>query len=149
MSHFDPVKFMTDDEALKAFNEDVLREFRANDGKVGGVFEHVDVGILTTVGAVSGRRRVTPLVCLRVDDRMLVIGSRGGAPDDPAWVRNVRANPLAELDIGTESYRVTVHEVVDAERDELFDQVVAVAPVFGDYQSKTSRVIPVFELRRL
>lgn len=148
MSEFDPVKFMTDDEALKEFNQDVLEEFRTNDGKVGGVFEHVDIGLLTAMGATSGQPRLTPLVCLQVGGRMVVIGSRGGAQKDPAWVRNVRANPQAQLEIGTEKYRVTVRELLHRERDELFDEVVAVAPIFGDYQSKTTRVIPIFELQR-
>jgi deazaflavin-dependent oxidoreductase (nitroreductase family) len=148
MGEFDPVKFMTDDEALKEYNQDILEEFRANDGRVGGVFENVDIGLLTAMGAVSGQPRLTPLVCLHIDGRMVVIGSRGGAPKDPAWVRNVRANPQALLEIGTKKYGVTVRELLREERDELFDKVVAVAPIFGAYQSNTTRVIPIFELQR-
>ncbi|OJZ74737.1 deazaflavin-dependent nitroreductase [Mycobacterium paraffinicum] len=147
MSEFDPEKFMENDEALKEFNAGILEEFRANHGKIGGIFEGFDVVLLTAKGARSGLSRLTPLVSLSIDGKMVVIGSRGGAPKDPAWVHNVRANPQGQLEIGTHKYEVTVREVRDEERDALFDKVVVMAPNYGEYQAKTTRVIPLFELR--
>lgn len=149
MSEFDPDRFQWDDEALKKFNAHILEEFRGNDGKVGGVFEGFDVVLLTTTGAKTGQPRLTPLVCLRIDDQMVVVGSRGGAPEDPAWVGNVRANPNAQLEIGTEKYGVIVREIRSPERDVLFQRVVAMAPNFGEYQAKTTRAIPLFDLQRV
>jgi deazaflavin-dependent oxidoreductase (nitroreductase family) len=147
MSTFDPERFRTDSDAIKEFNEHIVAEFRANHGKVGGVFEGHSVVLLTTTGAKSGQPRLTPLVCLHLEGRMIVVGSRGGAPKDPAWAVNLRALPAAQLEIGTECYAVTVRELPRQERDALFDEVVSAAPHFGDYQAKTTRVIPLFELQ--
>lgn len=148
MAEFDPESFRTDTNALKLYNQQVLEEFRANSGKVGGIFENFDIVLLTTTGIKSGMPRLTPLVCLNVDRRMVVLGSRGGAPKDPAWVGNARANPRATLEIGTQCYEICLRELHGAERHAVFAEVVAAAPNFGTYQSLTDRVIPIFEMRR-
>ncbi|CQD12388.1 deazaflavin-dependent nitroreductase family protein [Mycobacterium lentiflavum] len=137
-----------DTETVKAFNNAITEEFRANGGKVGGQFEGADLLLLTTTGAKSGQQRVSPLAYFTIDGRLIIIGSFAGAPKDPAWVHNLRANPRAHIDLGTDAYDVTAHELPSAEREQLFDKVVAVAPGFAEYQSKTSRVIPLFELQR-
>ena len=80
---------------------------------------------------------------------MLIIGAYAGAPKHPAWVHNLRANPVAHIEVGTEAYDVDVREVPPDERDALYSKVVAVAPTFADYQAKTTRVIPLFELTRV
>jgi deazaflavin-dependent oxidoreductase (nitroreductase family) len=90
---------------------------------------------------------VSPLAYFRVDDRLIIIGSFAGAPVNPAWVHNLRANPQAHVEIGTDAFDVTARELPPAERAELFPKVTAVAPGFAEYQSKTSRVIPLFELQ--
>jgi deazaflavin-dependent oxidoreductase (nitroreductase family) len=148
MTEIDTEKLLNDAEALKTFNGDVVEEFRANDGKVGGPVTG-DVVLLTTTGAKSGQPRLSPLVYFTVDDRMLVAGSFGGAPVDPAWVHNLRANSKAHVEVGTESYDVTARELPLDERNALYDKVVELMPVFGEYQAKTSRVIPLFELQRI
>ncbi|MEE6138037.1 nitroreductase/quinone reductase family protein [Mycobacterium sp. 050128] len=79
---------------------------------------------------------------------LVIVGSRGGAPNDPAWVYNLRANPRARMEIGTETFAATARENLGAERDSLFDEVVSRSPNFGVYQTKTTRVIPVFALQR-
>ncbi|WAJ47175.1 nitroreductase family deazaflavin-dependent oxidoreductase [Mycobacterium sp. Aquia_216] len=137
-----------DTETINAFNKNIVDEFRANGGKVGGPFEDGDLLLLTTTGAKSGQSRLSPLAYFRIDGRLIIIGSFAGAPKDPAWVHNLRANPRAYIEVGTDAFDVTAHELPRAERDQLFDKVAAVAPGFADYQSKTSRVIPLFELRR-
>jgi deazaflavin-dependent oxidoreductase (nitroreductase family) len=136
-----------DTETIKAFNEAITDEFRANDGKVGGQFEGAELLLLTTTGAKSGQPRVSPLAYFRIDGKLLIIGSFAGADVNPAWVHNLRANPSAHIEVGNESCDVTARELPSAERDELFGRITAASPGFAEYQAKTTRVIPVFELR--
>ncbi|CPR12291.1 deazaflavin-dependent nitroreductase family protein [Mycobacterium bohemicum DSM 44277] len=140
-----------DAQTINAFNTSIIDEFRANGGKVGGQFAGANLLLLHTTGAKSGRPRVSPLAYFRIDGRLIIIGSFAGAPVSPAWVHNLRAHPGAHVEIGAGSgvqeFDVTAHELPRAERDELFAKVAAAAPGFAEYQSKTSRVIPLFELR--
>jgi deazaflavin-dependent oxidoreductase (nitroreductase family) len=138
---------MPDTETIKAFNKSIADEFRANDGKVGGQFEGANLLLLTTTGAKSGEPRVSPLAYFRVDDKLIIIGSFAGSDINPAWVHNLRANPSAHVEIGTGASDVTARELPAAERDELFAKVAAASPGFADYQAKTTRVIPLFELQ--
>jgi deazaflavin-dependent oxidoreductase (nitroreductase family) len=148
MTEFDREKFLRDAGALKAFNDEVVEEFRAKGGKLDGEFENADIVLLTTIGAKSGQPRLSPLAYFTIDGRMLIAGSYGGSPKDPAWVHNLRANPKAHVEVGTEAYDVTAQELPRGERDALYDKLVELAPVFGEYQAQTSRIIPVFELQR-
>jgi deazaflavin-dependent oxidoreductase (nitroreductase family) len=148
VQEFDPERFRTDTVALKTFDEQIIREFRENNGKVGGVFENIGVLLLTTTGAKSGLSRLTPLAYFTIDGAMVVVGSRGGAPKDPAWAHNLRATPEVRVEVGTESFEVTAREAKGAERNSLFDEIVSRQPEFGVYQSKTTRTIPVFTLQR-
>ena len=136
-----------DAETIKSFNKTIADEFRANDGKVGGQFKGADLLLLTTTGAKSGERRISPLAYFRIDGKLLIIGSFAGADINPAWVHNLRANPSAQVEIGNDASDVTARELPSAERDELFGKITAAAPGFADYQANTSRVIPVFELQ--
>ena len=137
-----------DADMMKAFNKAIVDEFRTNGGKVGGQFEGADLLLLTTTGAKSGEPRLSPLAYLTIDGKTIVIGSYAGADIHPAWVHNLRANSRAHVEVGTTDYDVIARELPPAERDELYPKVVAAAPGFGDYQAKTSRVIPLFELQR-
>jgi deazaflavin-dependent oxidoreductase (nitroreductase family) len=137
-----------DAETMKAFNKSIIDEFRANDGKVGGQFEGAPLLLLTTTGAKSGQQRLSPLAYLPIDRKMIILGSKAGADTNPDWVHNLRAHPQAHIEVGTDAYDVVARELPLAERAELYPKVVAVAPGFGEYQSKTTRVIPLFELQR-
>jgi deazaflavin-dependent oxidoreductase (nitroreductase family) len=139
---------LTNPEAVKNFNRGIVDEFRATGGKVTGPFTEAELLLLTTTGAKSGRPRVSPLAYFHVDDKLIVIGSFHGAPFNPGWVHNLRANPRAHIEIGTDAFDVTARELPPAERAELFGKLTAVAPVIAESQSKTSRVIPLFELQR-
>jgi deazaflavin-dependent oxidoreductase (nitroreductase family) len=139
---------MPDTETINAFNKAIADEFRANDGKVTGQFENANLLLLTTTGAKSGQPRLSPLAYFNVDGKLIIIGSFAGAPKDPAWVHNLRANPGAHVEVGADAYDVTARELPSDERAALFDKITAAAPGFADYQSKTSRVIPLFELQR-
>jgi deazaflavin-dependent oxidoreductase (nitroreductase family) len=138
----------TDAAGFIVFNKNVIEEFRANAGKVGGAVAGADVLLLTTTGRRSGQPRVSPLAYFTVDGSMIVVGSYGGADVDPAWVHNLWADPHAHIEVGTSGYDVIARELPRAERDVAFTQVVAASPQFGGYQAKTGRVIPLFELRR-
>ncbi|MGE2721661.1 nitroreductase family deazaflavin-dependent oxidoreductase [Mycolicibacterium celeriflavum] len=137
---------MTEISNFKEFNEAIVDEFRANGGKVGGPFEGANLLLLHTTGAKSGQPRVSPLAYFRIDDRIYVVGSYAGADKDPAWVHNIRAHPRVHVEVGVTDYDATSHELPRAERDTLYPRLVEIAPVFSEYQAKTSRVIPVFEI---
>lgn len=139
---------LPDTDTINAFNRAIVDEFRANGGKVGGQFEGANLLLLHTTGAKSGQPRVSPLAYFDIDGKLIVIGSFAGAPVSPAWVYNLRANPSARVEVGTDAFDVTARELPTDERDDLFDKVTAAAPGFAEYQAKTSRVIPLFELIR-
>ena len=136
-------------DAMQEFNKNLVEEFRANGGKVGGPFAGADLLLLTTTGAKSGQPRLAPLAYLTIDGKMIIIGSKAGADTNPDWVHNLRANPEARIEVGVDAYDVSSRELPRDEREAMFDKVVAAAPAFGEYQSKTSRVIPLFELTRV
>ena len=94
-----------DAETMKAFNANIVDEFRANGGKVGGPFEGGTLLLLTTTGAKSGQPRLAPLAYLTIDDKMIIIGSKAGADTNPDWVHNLRANPRAHIEVGTDGLR--------------------------------------------
>lgn len=145
----DMSEYINNKDAIDSMNSSVVDEFRANGGKVGGMFEGAPLVLLTTVGAKSGQPRISPLVYFDIDGRILVAGSFGGAPKAPAWVHNMRATPRLRVEIGTEAYDADARELPGDERDALWPRVVEQAPQFGDYQAKTTRVIPLFELVRV
>ena len=132
-----------------SWNEQIMAEFRANGGKVGGPFENLTLLLLHTTGAKSGEPRVNPAATFVIDGKRLVVGSAGGADADPAWVHNLRANPKARIEIGTDAYDVTARELPADERDATYPKIVERAPVFAEYQAKTTRAIPLFELQRV
>jgi deazaflavin-dependent oxidoreductase (nitroreductase family) len=136
-----------DAETLKAFNKDIADEFRANAGRVGGPFEGNELLLLTTRGAKSGEPRVSPLSCKRIDGKLLIIAGNGGADVNPAWVYNLRANPRARVELGTESFDVTARELPPAERDDIIPKLTAEVTAFAEFQAKTRRIIPIFELQ--
>ena len=104
--------------------------------------------ILWTLGAKSGRVRKTPLVRVADDEgRYAVVGSMGGAPNNPQWVHNVRAEPVARLQDGADVIDFTVREVDDAdEKASWWQRAMAVWPHYDEYQASTDRIIPLFVL---
>lgn len=131
------------------FNAGVIEEFRANDGKVGGYFEGAPMILIHTIGAKSGVERLSPLVYFaEADGSMVIVASKGGAPDNPAWYHNIKANPKFSVEVGTETFAVVAEEITGAERDAVWQRIVAERSGFGEYQEKTSRVIPLLRLTR-
>ncbi|WP_440073373.1 nitroreductase/quinone reductase family protein [Streptosporangium sp. OZ121] len=130
------------------FNQQIIEEFRANGGKVGGPFEGARLLLLTTVGARSGARHTTPLGYLPDGgERVLVIASAGGAPNHPAWFHNLVANPLVTVEDGLFTYEARAVVLEGAERDRLFARAAEADPGWADYQARTARVIPVVALQ--
>ena len=130
------------------FNTQVINEFRANGGVVGGPFEGAPMVLVTTTGAKSGQQRTSPLVYLPDNDRVVIFASKAGAPTNPDWYHNLKANPAVHVEVGTEAYDATAVEVTGSERDALFAAQVERMPGFQAYADGTSRVIPVIALER-
>ncbi|MEV0591613.1 nitroreductase family deazaflavin-dependent oxidoreductase [Nonomuraea cavernae] len=130
------------------FNQQIIDEFRANEGRVGGMFEGSPLVLLTTKGARSGRPATTPVMYLRDGDKTVVIASNAGADNHPAWYHNLRANPRVTAEIGTETFEAEAVVIEGAERDRLYARMVEIAPGFADYEAKTTRRIPVVSLER-
>ncbi|MEV4126521.1 nitroreductase/quinone reductase family protein [Nocardia sp. NPDC049707] len=145
---------MTDAQPTTAadFNAAIIEEFRANAGRVGGMFEGLLLILLTTVGAKSGREHTTPVVYYRDGDRLLVFGSNGGSDAHPAWYYNVNRNPTVTVELGeadgVETFRATATVLAGAERDRCYVEQAERDPAFAAYQAGTSRVIPVIALSR-
>ena len=132
---------------MSEFNRKVIEEFRANDGKVGGPFEGAPVLLLTSTGAKSGERRTTPVVYQPDGDRMVVFASKAGAPENPAWFHNLRANPSATVEVGSDTVEVQAVVTEGDERERLFSKQKELMPQFADYEQKTTRQIPVVALQ--
>src|SRR5882757_5267917 len=116
------------------FNRKIVEEFRANGGKVGGMFANAPMILVTMKGAKSGQSRTTPLVYSRDGDRYVVIASMAGAPNNPDWYHNLKANPEATVEIAGEKFKVKAKLATGAERERLFNQQAAMLPVFNDYR---------------
>lgn len=133
------------------FNKKIIDEFRANGGVVteNGRFGNTLV-ILHSTGAKSGKERLNPLFSPVVGGKRLLIGSKAGAPDNPAWFHNLVANPEATVEVGVDgtvkTQSVVARVCEPAERDELFETVKSFAPTFAEYEASTDRTIPVVVL---
>jgi deazaflavin-dependent oxidoreductase (nitroreductase family) len=130
------------------FNRKLIAEYRANGGKVSGMFAGAPLLLLTTTGAKSGQPRVSPLAYTTDNGRWVVIASKGGAPTHPDWFHNLRANPEVTVEVGTETFPARATVVEGVERKRLFDQMAAKMPNFAEYQRNTTRQLPVIVLER-
>jgi deazaflavin-dependent oxidoreductase (nitroreductase family) len=130
------------------FNQHVIDEFRANRGRVGGPFSGGRLILLTTTGARTGAPHTTPVAYLPDgSERILVLGSAGGAPHHPQWYRNLIADPRVTVEDGVSTYPAVATVLTGAERDEAFARAAGHDPGWAAYQDKTSRTIPVVALR--
>jgi deazaflavin-dependent oxidoreductase (nitroreductase family) len=129
------------------WNNKIIEEFRANGGKVGGPFAGATLLILRTVGAKSGQLRESPVAYFPQDDgSMVIVASKAGLPTNPAWYHNLKANPRFEVEVGTETVPVVAEELTGGDRESKWAEIVAKAPGFGEYQKKTTRIIPLVRL---
>jgi deazaflavin-dependent oxidoreductase (nitroreductase family) len=148
-AEIDADRLVADPRAMDALNQSVIKEFRANQGKVGGPMEGMPILLLTMTGAKSGRTLVRPLCYSRDGERLVIIASYGGAPRNPPWYHNLVAHPEVTVEVGPEKFRARAAQVFGAERERLFSAQARLMPFFTDYQNKTERQIPVLTLTRV
>ena len=130
------------------WNRSTIEAFRANGGKVGGMWEGRPLLLLTTTGAKSGQRHTNPVMYLRDGERLLVFASKSGAPDNPDWYHNLLAHPQVTVEVGTDIYESNATVLKGEERDRWYAKQAQLYPQFADYQQKTTRKIPVIALER-
>ena len=129
------------------FNAQIIDEFRANEGRVGGQFEGMSLLLLHHTGARSATRYVNPLAYQADDGRYVVFASKGGAPANPAWYYNLMAHPDTTIEVGAETIPVHAEAASGDERERLFRTQVERVPAFGEYEQKAGgRTIPVIVL---
>ena len=134
---------MTD---FNEFNQGIISEFRANQGIAGGPFAGAPMILVNHRGAKSGTEYTAPLVYSRDGDNYVVIASKGGAPEDPQWFRNLLANPDVTVEVGTETIPVRARVAEGDERARLFRAQADLMPNFDEYAKATTREIPVVVL---
>jgi deazaflavin-dependent oxidoreductase (nitroreductase family) len=128
------------------FNAQIIEEFHANEGRVGGMFKGTTLLLLHHLGARTGRPRINPLAYDRDGDRYVIFASKAGAPTNPDWYHNLKAHPNVAIEVGTDTIDVVAAEATGGERDRLFRRQAERSPSFADYQEKTERLIPVMVL---
>ncbi len=134
---------MTSPAEMNDFNQQIIEEFRSNDGVVGGPFEGAPVLILHSTGAKSGLERLNPLMYRQEGDSVAIFASKAGAPDNPDWYHNLRANPVASIEVGTGTRSVEARVAEGTERDDIWERQKAEWPQFAEYEANTDRTIPV------
>jgi deazaflavin-dependent oxidoreductase (nitroreductase family) len=133
---------------MSDWNKQIIEEFRANDGKVGGRFVNTTILLLHSQGAKTGLERINPLACFADGQRYIIIASKGGADTNPDWYYNLLANPNVSVEVGTEEFQALATVASEPERSQLYSKMAAINPGFAEYQKKTSRTIPVIILSR-
>lgn len=130
------------------FNAQVIEEFRANGGTVGGMFQGAHLLLLTTTGRKTGRKVVSPLVYSTDGDDLVVAGSKGGADTHPVWYLNIEADPRVHVEVGGDAYDAVARIPERTRRDRLYAAHAARMPQFSEYAANTDRLIPVVVLSR-
>ena len=137
---------MDEQQRRQEWNRDIIAEFRANGGRVGGPFEGIPLLLLHTRGAKTGEERINPLAYLELDGRLYVFGSNGGRDSHPGWYFNVQADPNVVVEVGTHESAATALVLEGDERDRVYAEQVRRQPAFKTYEEQVSRTIPVVAL---
>jgi deazaflavin-dependent oxidoreductase (nitroreductase family) len=131
------------------YNTQIINEFRANGGRVGGPWAGTTLILIHHIGARSRAERVTPLGCFsQPGGRFVIVASSGGSPTHPNWYYNLKAHPKITVEVGAQTFTVLAYELAGAARVELWPKLVAEYPTVGEHQAKTTRQFPVFLLTR-
>lgn len=128
------------------FNAQIIEEFHANEGRVGGRFEGMPLLLLHHTGAKSGNSRINPLAYQSDDGRYVVFASKAGAPTNPDWYHNLKAQPNVTIEVGVDTIDVVASEATGDERDRLYRTQAERVPQFAEYEKQADRVIPVIVL---
>lgn len=132
---------------INDWNAQIIEEFRANGGEVGGQFEGAPLLLLHTTGAKTGKERIAPMMYQAVDGGWAVFASKAGAPDNPDWYHNLVAHPDASIEVGTETKAVRAEVLAGGERSAIWETQKERYPGFAEYEEQTDREIPVVLLR--
>ncbi|MEU4514508.1 nitroreductase family deazaflavin-dependent oxidoreductase [Nonomuraea wenchangensis] len=130
------------------YGKEHVRRYQETDGAEGHDWNNTTVLLLTTKGRNSGRPYTTPLIYQRHGDVYLVVASYGGAPDDPQWFKNLRADPEVEVQVKGERFAARARPARPEERPEMWRVMTATWPQYDEYQQKTDREIPIVVLER-
>jgi deazaflavin-dependent oxidoreductase (nitroreductase family) len=133
---------------MSDWNKQIIDEFRANDGQVGGYFANMKLLLLHTTGAKSGLPRVNPVAYVVDGDRYVIAASKGGAPSNPDWYHNLVAHPTVSVEVGAEQFDARATVVEEPERTKLYAKMATAYPGFAEYEEKTTRTIPIIVLTR-
>lgn len=133
---------------MSDFNKRVIQEFRANKGKVGGNFKGMDLLLVHTTGAKSGKLRINPTAYSKDGEDFFIIASKGGSHTHPDWYHNLAANPNVIVEVGEETFAAVAEITQEPERTVLFGKMAAKYPMFAEYEKKANRIIPVVKLIR-
>lgn len=131
------------------FGEEHVRRYQETDGEVGHEWEGTVTLLLTTVGRRSGKERTTPLIYQPEGDAYVVVASKGGADDHPAWYKNLQANPEVKVQVKGNKFTARARTATPEEKPSLWRKMTSVWPQYDEYQQKTSRDIPVVVLERV
>jgi deazaflavin-dependent oxidoreductase (nitroreductase family) len=134
---------------VSSWNQKVIEEFRASGGKMGGQFAGAPLLLLTSTGAKTGRERTTPVMYLADGDRLAVFATKAGAPTNPDWYHNLLGHSRATVEVGAETFEVDAEVASREERDRLYAIQAERYPGFAEYETMTTRVIPVVLLKRV
>ncbi len=122
--------------------------YLATNGEDGHIWEGLPTLLLTTTGRRTGKQYTTPLIYGRDGDRYLVVASRGGAPEHPQWYRNLLVQPGVQVQVKADRFRARARPASAAEKPALWQRMVALYPPYAEYQTRTTREIPVVILER-
>jgi deazaflavin-dependent oxidoreductase (nitroreductase family) len=150
MTNLRDVKDFKDLANVPDLNGQVIDDFRANGGRVGGPYEGAPIILVHHVGAKTGTKRVSPMMYFpQEDERMVIVASNEGALRNPAWYHNLMANPRTDVEVGAETFSVVVTEITGEERDAVWTGILAMVPSLAEFQKMTSRTIPLLRLTRV
>ena len=131
---------------MSDFNKKIIQEFRANDGKVGGMFEGMSLLLVHTTGAKSGQLRINPTAYIKDEENLIIAASKGGADSHPDWYHNLVSNPQVIVEVGSETISALAEVPSEPERSDLYGKLASKYPMFNEYKTKTKRVIPIIKL---
>jgi deazaflavin-dependent oxidoreductase (nitroreductase family) len=133
-------------ETPAEYNAKIIGEFRANSGRVGGMWEGTPLLLIHHTGAKSDVSRVNPVAYLPDDARFFIWGANGGAPKNPAWYQNLKTHPITRIEVGSETFDVVAEEATGDKRERLFARACERYPQLAEMARKTERVIPLMVL---
>ncbi len=133
----------------ETWQEEHARRYIASNGEDGHIWNGVPTLLLTTTGRRSGEPRLTPLIYGKDGDRYLIVASRGGSPRHPQWYRNLVEQPEVQVQVGAERFKARARTANATEKPALWRRMTSIWPGYDEYQTKTSREIPVVILERV